>query len=76
MKTDFTLTLAAVRVNTGMSQAEWAKALGYDKGTIFKWEKGQSEPTASALRKMSDLSGIPMDYIFVPCKSDKIGMEE
>lgn len=74
MKTDFVLSLAAVRVNMKMTQAELAKAIGVDKGTIFNWENEKGEPTASALRKISDLSGIPMDYIFVPCKSDKIGM--
>ena len=32
------------------------------------WEKGKTEPTLSQLRKMSELSGIPMDFIFVPNK--------
>ena len=76
MKTEFTINLTAVRANTGMSQTQWANALGFSPKTIFKWENGESEPTASALRKMSELSGIPMDYIFVPEKSEKIGIED
>jgi len=69
MFADFTISLAAVRVNAGMTIEEFAKAVGVDKGTIFNWEHGKGEPTANALRKMSELSGIPMDYIFVPEKS-------
>lgn len=74
MYADFKLTLAAVRTNADMSQAQWASALGVDKGTVYNWEKGKGEPSASMLRKISELSGIPMDYIFVPDKSDKIGL--
>lgn len=75
MFADFKLSLAAVRANADMSQAEWANALGVDKGTVYNWEKGKGEPSASMLRKISELSGVPMDFIFVPDKSDKIGME-
>lgn len=75
MLTDFKIRLVAVRANTGMNLEEFAKAVGVDKGTIFNWEHGKGEPSASALRRMSELSGIPMDYIFVPDKSDNIGME-
>lgn len=63
------ITLPAVRVNTGMSQNEWAKALGVAPSTIYKWEKGSYEPSYNALKKMSELSGIPLDFIYVPRKS-------
>lgn len=63
------INLPAVRVNTGMSQAEWANALGVSPSTIYKWEKGENEPTYNALLKMSKLSGIPLDFIFIPQKS-------
>lgn len=69
MLTDFKIKLAAVRVNANMTQAEWAKALNVDKSTIYNWESGKGEPSASTLRKMSELSGIPMDFIFVPDNS-------
>lgn len=60
------ITLAAVRVNTGMSQLEWAAQLGVSQTTINNWETGKTSPNARQLRMMSDLSGIPMDYIFCP----------
>ena len=52
-----------------MTQREWAESLNVTVDTVLNWEKGKSEPRLSELRKMSELSGIPMDYIFVPEKS-------
>lgn len=60
------ISLEAVRVNAGMSQKEWAKKLGVSNNTVINWEKGNTEPTLSQVREMSLLSGIPMDFIFVP----------
>lgn len=62
------ISLEAVRVNAGMSQKEWAKKLGVSNNTVINWEKGNTEPTLSQAREMSLLSGIPMDFIFVPDK--------
>lgn len=64
------ITLEAVRVNSGMKQTEWAESLGVAVNTVISWEKGKTEPTLSHLRKMSELSGIPMDFIFVPEQSN------
>jgi len=70
MFTPFTVSLAAARANADMSQQELADALGVDKGTVYNWEKGKGVPSALNLRKLSELSKIPMDYIFVPDKSE------
>ena len=64
------ISLEAVRVNAGMTQKEWAKRLGFSNVTVVNWEKGNTEPSLSVLRRMSELSGIPMDFIFVPDKSN------
>ena len=56
--------LRAVRANANMTQEEWSNALHVDKSTVVNWENGKSEPSASTLRKMSELSGIPMDFIY------------
>ncbi len=68
------ISLEAVRVNANMKQKEWAKTLGVSQATVVNWEKGNTEPSLSQLRKMSELSGIPMDFIFVPDKSNLIGV--
>ena len=59
------INLAACRTNAGMSQNEWAKELGVSEKTIWNWETGKSEPTLNNLRKISELSGIPLDCIFI-----------
>lgn len=66
------ISLKAVRVNADMEQKEWAKEVGVSVATVINWEKGNTEPSLSQLRKMSELSGIPMDFIFVPDKSNLI----
>ena len=66
---DTRICLAACRVNTGLNQTEFAKELGVDRSTIANWEAGKSEPNVTQLRQISELSKIPMDFIFVPVKS-------
>ncbi len=64
------ISLEAVRVNTKMTQKEWAEMLGVSNATVVNWEKGKTEPSLSQLKTMSKLSGIPMDFIFVPDTSN------
>lgn len=60
------ITLEAARVNAGLTQKELAEILGVSNTTVVNWEKGNTEPTISQLKKISELSGIPMDFIFIP----------
>jgi DNA-binding XRE family transcriptional regulator len=64
------ISLEAVRVNAKMTQKEWAEMLGVSNATVVNWEKGKTEPSLSQLKTMSKLSGIPMDFIFVPDASN------
>ena len=64
------ISLEAVRVNAKMTQKEWAKLLGVSNSTVVNWEQGNTEPSLSQLREMSRLSGVPMDVIFLPDKSN------
>lgn len=70
MTTPFRISLAAARVNSGLTQAELGEKLSVSKSTVINWEKGDSEPTMTQLRNISELSGIPMDYIYVPEESN------
>lgn len=70
MFAEFTVSLAAARANADMTQQQMAEALGVDKGTVYNWENGKGTPSSIHLRKISELSKIPMDYIFVPDKTD------
>lgn len=62
------ISLAAARVNAGLTQEEAAKALKVGKQTIVSWEKGYTEPKMSQSRQLSSLYKIPLDYIFLPNK--------
>jgi DNA-binding XRE family transcriptional regulator len=53
-----------------MTLTEWARELGVAVSTVSGWENGTGEPNWTQVRKMSELSGIPLDYIFVPEKSE------
>lgn len=63
------ISIAACRVNAGLTQREFADKIDVSLATIVNWENGKTEPSASQLRLISELSGVPMDFIFVPCKS-------
>lgn len=65
----FQISLAAARVNAGLTQEDVAKALKVGKQTIVSWEKGNSEPRMSQGRLLSELYNMPLDYIFLPQKS-------
>ena len=67
---DFQISLAAARVNAGLTQEEVAKALKVGKQTVVNWEKGTSEPKMSQGRQLSELYKMPLDYIFLPEKSN------
>lgn len=64
------ISLAAARVNAGLTQDNVAKAMHISKQTLFNWEKGISEPKMSQSRELSALYKMPLDYIFLPSKSN------
>lgn len=63
------ICIAACRVNAGLNQREFAEKVGVSLATITNWEAGKSEPDLSELRKISQISKIPMDFIFVERES-------
>lgn len=64
------ISLAAARVNAGMTQDDVAKEMKISKNTLVNWEKGKAEPTVSQGRQLSSLYKIPLDNIFLPLKSN------
>lgn len=68
--TTFKISLAAARVNAGLTQSDVAKVLKVGKQTVVSWEKGKSEPKMSQSRQLSELYRIPLDYIFLPERSN------
>ena len=66
----FQISLAAARVNAGLTQEEVAKAekVGYQPSG--SGEKGHSEALLCLSRELSALYTFPLDYIFLPTKSN------
>lgn len=63
------ISLAAARVNAGMTQKDIADKLGVSKNTIINWEKGKVKPSPANLIALSTVYRMPVDYIFLPNKS-------
>lgn len=64
------ISLAAARVNAGLTQEEVAKNMKISKNTLVNWEKGTSEPTVTQGLRLSELYNMPLDNIFLPLKSN------
>lgn len=67
------ISLAAVRVNANLSQAELAKKLDVDRQTVINWEKGHTKISGEWLLMWAQVCEFPVDYIFLPNKSTKRG---
>lgn len=66
----FQISLAAARVNAGLTQSDVAQEMHISKQTVVNWEKGATEPSVNQARNLSVLYGIPLDHIYLPCKSN------
>ncbi len=63
---NFRISLEACRVNAKLRQTDLAMQLGVCRDTIRNWEKGITSPTSVQLQQISEITGIPMQYIFLP----------
>lgn len=63
---NFQISLAAARVNAGLTQEQVADKMKVNKVTILNWEKGKVCPSFSDLYMLADIYKIPIDYIFLP----------
>lgn len=51
--------LMAARARSGLSQADFAQALGVSKRTVENWEQGRAEPTGAARRLLKLAARFP-----------------
>lgn len=66
---NFKISLAAARVNSGMTQDAVAEALHVSKTTVGNWEKGKTIPSLATISVLSSIYKIPADNIFLPKES-------
>lgn len=63
------ISLAAARVNAGLTQAEVAEKMGLSKQTIVNWENGRVIPKPAQMEMLGRIYNMPLDFIFLPPKS-------
>lgn len=59
----FSTILKQLRTESGLSQAELAKAIGVVQGTIYFWENGTNEPTATYLARLAQFFQVDIEQL-------------
>ncbi|MBQ2769233.1 MAG: helix-turn-helix transcriptional regulator [Clostridia bacterium] len=59
----FSTRLKELRIERNITQATLAKEIGYSQRAVSKWELDKTEPTASALIKLSEFFGETVQYL-------------
>lgn len=60
------LRLAAIRVNMGLTQEEFAEKMGVSRTTVLEWENDKREMRLPYLKLLCELSGLNEDDIIMP----------
>lgn len=63
---DYKITLAAARVNAGMTQDDVAKEMHVSKNTIINWEKGKVEMKPAQFKCYCGVVKAPENIIDLP----------
>lgn len=59
------ISLAAARVNAGLTQKDVAERMRVSRQTIVNWENGKYPPKQAQLYMLSNIYKIPQDNIFL-----------
>ena len=62
-------TIRQARSHAGLTQSDVAKKLGIDRGTYMKIEKEPPRATVRQINMISEITGIPVEDIFLGCNS-------
>lgn len=60
------ISMAAARVNAGLTQKQFAEACGVSESTVLKWESGERVPKMSMIPVLEAAYGIPIDNVRFP----------
>lgn len=64
--------ITRLRLAKNLTQAQLAEKMNYSDKAISKWERGESVPDVFTLKKLCELFGITIDYLFHPHKQEDI----
>jgi phosphoribosylformylglycinamidine cyclo-ligase len=56
-------TIKELRKAAGLTQLELSNRLGVTPSTVYKWERGANEPSATNLRDLARALGVSMEEI-------------
>ncbi|MDE5911887.1 MAG: helix-turn-helix domain-containing protein [Clostridia bacterium] len=59
----FNIRLKELRKENKYTQKQLAAMIGCDQSMIVRWEKGECEPTASAIKKIAIVFEVTSDYL-------------
>lgn len=54
-----------VRIESGMSQREFAKAIYVARNTVYRWEIGKAVPYAHDVQHIAERFGVSCDYLIL-----------
>lgn len=57
------LRIKELRLENKLTQKQLADKVGYSASMVTRWEKGECEPTASAIVKLSKALNCTTDYL-------------
>ena len=62
------ISMAAARVNAGLTQKDAAKKLKVSNKTLWQWEKGITMPKADKIEAICELYSVSYDHIIFCAK--------
>ncbi len=65
----FAERLKELRISNGLTQIELSKHLNYSQSIISEWEKNGNQPTAQAIKTISEFFNVSADYL-LGCEND------
>lgn len=57
------MSMKAVRIDRGITQAELAKAINVNKKTVSSWEQGKTRPKLDKIEAICKALNVPYDSI-------------
>jgi transcriptional regulator with XRE-family HTH domain len=64
-------TIRQLREQHGWTQLELSNKLSVTPSTVYNWERGTYEPTASKLRQIAQAFGVSMDDIQIEIPAEQ-----
>lgn len=66
---EYKISLAAARVNAGLTIRDAATRLQISDKTLSNWESGKTAPNTDKLAQLLELYGAPLEVLILPKKS-------